>query len=71
LPRAGIFQTGTRAVVDETLARLALAHGSFLVQPLANAAPLVAVATDEAARPRTNPRKAAGLRAPAAPSEPR
>ena len=40
LPRAGIFQTGTRAVVDETIARIAFAHGSFAVVPLDAAAPL-------------------------------
>ena len=40
LPRAGIFQTGTRAVVDETLARIALAHGCFAVVPLADAVPI-------------------------------
>lgn len=34
LPRAGIFQTGTRAVVDETVARIAVAHGSFGVEAL-------------------------------------
>ncbi len=34
LPRAGIFQTGTRAVVDETVARIAVAHGSFAVSAL-------------------------------------
>jgi len=38
LPRAGIFQTGTRAVVDEALARIAVAHGCFAVVPLGNAA---------------------------------
>jgi len=41
LPRAGIFQEGTRAVVDETIARIAVAHGCFLVVPLADAVPLV------------------------------
>jgi hypothetical protein len=40
LPRAGIFQTGTRAVVDETIARIASAHGSFSVVPLDAAMPL-------------------------------
>ena len=40
LPRAGIFQTGTRAVVDETLARLAVAHGCFAVVPLGGAMPI-------------------------------
>jgi|RhiMethySRZTD1v2_1073278.scaffolds.fasta_scaffold603541_2 hypothetical protein len=39
LPRAGIFQTGTRAVVDETIARIAVAHGSFAVEPLTAGAP--------------------------------
>jgi hypothetical protein len=34
LPRAGIFQTGTRAVVDETVARIATAHGCFAVVSL-------------------------------------
>jgi len=41
LPRAGIFQEGTRAVVDETIARIAVAHGCFVVVPLADAVPLV------------------------------
>jgi hypothetical protein len=41
LPRVGIFQTGTRAVVDETIARIAVAHGCFLVLPLADAVPLM------------------------------
>jgi hypothetical protein len=40
LPRAGIFQTGTRAVVDETVARIAVAHGCFAVVPLDTAVPL-------------------------------
>jgi hypothetical protein len=40
LPRAGIFQEGTRAVVDETIARIAVAHGCFAVMPLDNAVPL-------------------------------
>jgi len=40
LPRAGIFQEGTRAVVDETIARIAVAHGCFIVVPLDNAVPL-------------------------------
>src|SRR5688572_29141349 len=39
LPRAGIFQTGTRAVVDETIARIAVAHGSFAVEALTPGAP--------------------------------
>ena len=39
LPRAGIFQTGTRAVVDETIARIAVAHGSFAVSALTEGAP--------------------------------
>lgn len=39
LPRAGIFQTGTRAVVDEQIARIAVAHGSFAVVPLTPDAP--------------------------------
>lgn len=39
LPRAGIFQTGTRAVVDETIARIAVAHGSFSVVALTPDAP--------------------------------
>ena len=43
LPRAGIFQTGTRAVVDETIARIAVAHGCFMVVPLADAVPLAIV----------------------------
>lgn len=41
LPRAGIFQEGTRAVVDETIARIAVAHGCFIVVPIDNAVPLV------------------------------
>src|SRR5687767_127798 len=41
LPRAGIFQTGTRAVVDETIARIAVAHGSFAVTPLTADAPVL------------------------------
>jgi pyruvate/2-oxoglutarate dehydrogenase complex dihydrolipoamide acyltransferase (E2) component len=49
LPRAGIFQTGTRAVVDETIARIAVAHGSFAVEPLTADAPLVAAAPPPAA----------------------
>jgi hypothetical protein len=40
LPRAGIFQTGTRAVVDEVVARIAAAHESFTVVPLADAVPI-------------------------------
>jgi hypothetical protein len=40
LPRAGIFQTGTRAVVDENIARIAIAHGSFDVVPLDAAMPI-------------------------------
>jgi hypothetical protein len=39
LPRAGVFQTGTRAVVDEQLARIAVAHGDFAVEPLTADAP--------------------------------
>ena len=55
----------------ETLARVALAHGSFVVQALANAAPLVEPAMPILnPRPRPNQRKAAGLRVPAAQSEP-
>ena len=34
LPRAGIFQTGTRALVDETVARIAKAHGSFAIEAI-------------------------------------
>ena len=41
LPRAGIFQTGTRAVVDETIARIAVAHGSFAVEALTADAPVL------------------------------
>jgi hypothetical protein len=40
LPRAGIFQTGTRAVVDETIARIAVAHGTFRVVPIDAATPM-------------------------------
>jgi hypothetical protein len=40
LPRAGIFQTGTRAIVDETVARIAVAHGNFEVIPLTEGLPL-------------------------------
>jgi len=71
LPRAGIFQTGTRAVVDETLARIAVAHGNFHVVPLADAVPLAvapeatpaepAVAQD---RPRRTQRRSAVVRVP-------
>src|SRR5512143_2755243 len=40
LPRAGIFQTGTRAVVDETIARIATAHGCFAVVSMDAPAPM-------------------------------
>ena len=42
LPRAGIFQTGTRAIVDEQIARIAVAHGGFQVIPLTADAPVLA-----------------------------
>jgi hypothetical protein len=77
LPRAGIFQTGTRAVVDETIARIALAHGSFAVVPLDAAAalappvaapppvetpPIIAAAAVDRTRRQT--RKSAAVRIP-------
>src|SRR5215470_3678203 len=43
LPRAGIFQTGTRAVVDEIVARIATAHGCFAVVSLDAPPPLPVV----------------------------
>jgi hypothetical protein len=51
LPRAGIFQTGTRAVVDETIARIAVAHGSFQVVPLTADAPVLQAPAAVAAAP--------------------
>lgn len=73
LPRAGIFQTGTRAVVDETLARIAVAHGSFSVTPLTADAPSVQAAPAPAPvaappddrRPRRSQRMSAVVRVPA------
>lgn len=66
LPRAGIFQTGTRAVVDETIARIAVAHGGFQVIPLTADAPVVhpvqaaqAVAQQPGPKPRRSQRMSA------------
>lgn len=55
LPRAGIFQTGTRAVVDETIARIAVAHGSFAVVPLDAAEPLAPPVEAPSAPPPATP----------------
>lgn len=72
LPRAGIFQTGTRAVVDETIARIAVAHGGFQVIPLTADAPLVqaqpaqqAAPPAPAPKPRRSQRMSAVVRVPA------
>jgi hypothetical protein len=71
LPRAGIFQTGTRAVVDETVARIAVAHGGFQVIALTQDAPVVQAqpapqaAAAAAPRPRRSQRMSAVVRSEA------
>jgi hypothetical protein len=67
LPRAGIFQTGTRAVVDEQIARIAVAHGSFSVVPLTADAPELAPSPPaEPAKPaKRGQRTSAAVRVPA------
>jgi hypothetical protein len=69
LPRAGIFQTGTRAVVDETIARIATAHGCFAVVSLDAPAPLpVAPAMPVEAVPAPAPAPPAPAEAPRRPT---
>ena len=68
LPRAGIFQTGTRAVVDETIARIAVALRCFAVEPLDDAVALVQ-AVPLAVAPEATPAPVAAI-SPAAQEKP-
>jgi len=67
LPRAGIFQTGTRAVVDETIARIATVHGCFAVVSLDAPAPLPVAAEPAPPAPVTTAAPATPEPAPEAP----